>query len=79
MVQSPERSGKPNLLQEELVGYLLNHQNWRKSWGNLELTKAWKGLAATVTSKAKKPTITKVKGENWQYKGSKVEIHLELS
>ena len=44
----------------------------------MKLTKAWKGLAATVSSKAKKPTITKVKGGDWQYKGSKVEIHLEL-
>ena len=66
----------------------------------MKLTKAWKGLAATVNqpvpgrawkitrtegspvtteaSKAKKPTMTKVKGGDWQYKGSKVEIHLEL-
>ena len=31
-----------------------------------------------LSSKAKKPRMTKVKGGDWQYKGIKVEIHLEL-
>ena len=81
MVQSPERSGKPNLLQEELASYLLVEpprleEVLRQLRNQPVPGKAWKVLRLV---KPRKPTITKVKGENWQYWGSKVEIHLELS
>ena len=68
-----------NQLSEELAGYCWSHPIPVKELERLlEIGPGLVKVLSQLPSKAKKPTITKVKGGDWQYKGSKVEIHLEL-